>query len=275
VPQKLQIRKPLPTDVPGPRTSHTPTTSPSRGLAFESNATRNEGEPGFRSSSDKLSNLLNELHHLDLSGEVVIDGRRPLYGGCADVFKGYLVVENKPVAVKRLRIYPGSNNDVSKNILKEIYVWSKLSHTNVLPLLGYVIEQNYPSLVSEWMVKGSLRSYMNMLSTARLFVMAIGIARGLRYLHVKGVIHADLKTDNVLISSSGDPLLADFGISRLASSSTIGFTTDSVRGSTRWMACELLVISENEDDGPPRHNEKTDVWSYGMTLLELISGNVP
>ncbi len=73
--------------------------------------------------------------------------------------------------------------------------------------------------------------------------------------------------DNVLVSDMGIPLLTDFGISRLESSSTTGYNTESVRGSTRWLAYEFFEISDNDDDPPPGHNEKTDVWSYGMTLL--------
>lgn len=69
------------------------------------------------------------------------------------------------------------------------------------------------------------------------------------------------------MSSSGVPLLTDFGISRLESSSGTGYNTDSVRGSTRWLAYEFFQISDNDDDPPPGHNKKTDVWSYGMTLL--------
>ncbi len=69
------------------------------------------------------------------------------------------------------------------------------------------------------------------------------------------------------MSDMGTPLLTDFGISRLESSSTTGYNTESVRGSTRWLAYEFFEISDNDDDPPPGHNEKTDVWSYGMTLL--------
>ncbi len=97
--------------------------------------------------------------------------------------------------------------------------------------------------------------------------------------------------DNVLVSDTGTPLLTDFGISRLDSASTTGFNTDSVKGSTRWMSYEFFI--DKDEDAPPRHNEKTDVWSYGMTVLvsasfrcsrsvclssylqELITGGIP
>jgi len=229
------------------------------------------------SPSEKLlSHVLSRLSHLDLSGNIIVDEYLvPSQGGYADVFKGYCSSLNRTVAVKRLRLHVGANWDVDKNFAKEIRIWSELVHPNVLPLLGYMIEGSYPSLVSEWMEKGSLRSRMMELSTTELYFMSLGIASGLAYLHSRNVIHADLKSDNVLVSSTGTPLLTDFGISKLQSSSTTGYNTETIRGSTRWLACEFFEISDNDDEPPPTHNEKTDVWSFGMTILELLSGDVP
>ncbi|KLO07120.1 kinase-like protein [Schizopora paradoxa] len=222
-----------------------------------------------------LSRILNKLIHLDLSDDVTVDNRSvPAQGGYADVYIGQSRRYGRKVAVKRLRLHVGGNWDVVKNFAKEIRIWSELNHKNVLPLLGYMIEGNYMSLVSEWMERGSLRSCMPKLSTRDLFIMSIGIADGLAYLHSRNVIHSDLKTDNVLVSLDGTPLLTDFGVSRLESSSTTGYNTETVRGSTRWLSFEFFEISD-DDLPPPTHNEKTDVWSLGMTILELITGDVP
>jgi len=230
------------------------------------------------SSEKLLSHSLTGRSHLDLTGNVIEEKSFiAAQGGYADVYKGSCLIRGKrvQVAIKRLRIHVGVDWDVVKNFAKEIRVWAKLSHPNVLPLLGYTMEGKYPSLLSEWMERGSLKFCMTKLSMSELFSMAVGIAQGLSYLHSNGVIHCDLKTDNVLVSDVGTPLLTDFGISRLQSSSTTGYNTESVRGSTRWLAYEFFDISDNDDDAPPGHNEKTDVWSYGMTLLELITGDVP
>ncbi len=106
-----------------------------------------------------------------------------------------------------------------------------------------------------------------------------GIASGLAYLHSRGVIHADLKSvskfvsvflfhfnslsekQNVLISSDGTPLLADFGLS-LTMSDSQAMTTTSARGSLRWMAPELF----RSDSGgkPSKQNKTSDVWAFGM-----------
>ena len=92
----------------------------------------------------------------------------------------------------------------------------------------------------------------------------LGIAEGLKYLHDEGVIHSDIKAGNVLISSIGVPRICDFGISRmLASSQTFDVTTSGhLKGTTRWMAKELMMIG----DPPPAHTFQTDVWAFGMTV---------
>lgn len=115
------------------------------------------------------------------------------------------------------------------------------------------------------------------------YCQILGIAEGVEYLHLQGVIHSDIKAvslsvrrpcnttvtgeqDNVLVSSSGIPRICDFGISRmLAASQTIGATstqTGGVRGSVRWMAPELILPSES----PVIHSTQTDIWAFGMTV---------
>jgi len=181
---------------------------------------------------------------------------RTRHGGAADVFVGYFVGTNAKVAVKRLRLNILGDENIAKNIAKEIRIWSDLEHPNVLPLLGYRIEGDYPSLVSSWMEKGSLREYMLKIGRKETVVMILGIARGLEYIHsTNNGIHSDVKSDNVLVSPEGTALLTDFGISRMDALSA-GYTTRSVGGSTRWQAFELLDIKNDgsrtnsyEDDG--------------------------
>lgn len=227
--------------------------------------------------------LLKTPLHLDLTGKVTVDYSITIVkGGYGDVHKGDCPALGCNVAVKRLRIEAGRDTD-KRNFARELNVWHRLSHPNVLPLLGYILEENRLSLVSAWMEKGSLRIVMGTLTVPEIFSMSVGIARGLYYLHSNGVIHADLKTDNVLVSPTGVPLLADFGISKLdptSSSSPAFLSSGSGRGSYRWLAYEFVKFCDDEDEDAnsterPRHDEKTDVWAYGMTMLELVTGELP
>lgn len=106
-------------------------------------------------------------------------------------------------------------------------------------------------------------------SATHIKYQIIGIAEGLKYLHDEGVIHSDIKADNILISNDGAPRICDFGISRmLAVSQTLNSsTTGHTRGSVRWMAIELLNI----DDQTPAHTIETDIWAFGMTVHVWLS----
>ncbi|KLO13905.1 kinase-like protein, partial [Schizopora paradoxa] len=163
-------------------------------------------------------------------------------------------------------------------------VWASLKHENVLPLLGvYTGAANrLPSLVSEWMEDGTMTNYMRTFPPCSLETqrMVSSIASGLAYLHENGVIHADLKTQNVLISAKKTPLLTDFGFSLIrrqsqttAQSFVTNPSTNNSHGTVRWMAPELFAP---QSDGIYHKNDKeTDVWAYGMVIYELLTWKVP
>jgi len=228
------------------------------------------------SSKELLARVLGERKHLDLTDKVFVEKNavRARHGGAADVFEGHIINTNMKVAVKRLRLNILGDEKIAKNIAKEIRIWSDFRHPNVLPLLGYQMEGGYPSLISEWVERGSLREYMHHIGRKESIVMMLGVARGLKYIHSsKDAIHSDVKSDNILVSPEGTALLTDFGISRMDALSA-GYTTRSVGGSTRWQAFELLDI-KNDGSPAPTHTKMTDVWAFGMTVYELLTHEVP
>lgn len=134
-----------------------------------------------------------------------------------------------------------------------------------------------PSMVSEWMQNGTMHDYIRRFPRGGTIarIMLRGVASGLAYLHAKEVIHADLKSQNIMISPYGIPLLADFGLSLALSQSqyTSGTTATTTKGTVRWMAIELLV--PNDSGIPTKHDEKSDVWAFGMVIYELLSWKAP
>ncbi|KAI6000349.1 kinase-like domain-containing protein, partial [Pisolithus orientalis] len=153
---------------------------------------------------------------------------------------------------------------------REVHVWSKLRHENIVRMLGISTQFDYTiSIISEWMPLGNAHTYVQNIENDPRPLLE-DVARGLDYLHsheLGPVVHGDLKGLNVLVSSDRRALLSDFGLTTL-NLSTFNMTVDAIRGgSCHWMAPELL------DDCPV--SMESDVWAFGMTTLELFIRAVP
>ncbi|THG99472.1 hypothetical protein EW145_g7261 [Phellinidium pouzarii] len=235
-----------------------------------------------------LYQTLKNLNNLDLTAQVTFDDSdlRIRGGGYADVYIGTYMHLGRgaiKVAIKRLRFYSkDSLRELAKLVAREIYIWSKLEHPNVLQLLGYIIEKDgLPSLVSEWMENGSVLEYVKGSEECDIMPLVRGIADGLAYLHENDVVHSDIKSsagkDNVLVSSSGIARICDFGISRAINATQMALGGDTTliggpNGSARWIAYELFANSEEYR----KPSKESDVWAFGMTVYkELLAKEIP
>jgi len=119
------------------------------------------------------------------------------------------------------------------------------------------------------MANGTVLSYMQKHPSMDHLKMVVGIAKGLSYLHSREpvIVHGDLRTGNILVSDTGVPCLTDFGLSRILNETGGMSTSSDAAGSLRWMSPELL-----HDD---KVSESSDVWAYGMTMLEITTGKRP
>ncbi|KAL4079686.1 kinase-like domain-containing protein [Scleroderma citrinum] len=150
-----------------------------------------------------------------------------------------------------------------------MHLWSKLRHENIVPLLGITTKfDDTVSIVSEWMVNGNAHDYVQSRANDPRPLL-LGIAHGLHYLHSQPnpVLHGDLKGYNVLISADGRALLSDFGLSHSATSSFSMSISKPLGGSVPWMSPEHIDEFEI--------SVATDIWSFGMTALELFTGQAP
>ncbi|KIK19691.1 hypothetical protein PISMIDRAFT_30210 [Pisolithus microcarpus 441] len=162
---------------------------------------------------------------------------------------------------------------------RELGVWKKLDHKNVLPLFGIAFGFGfYPAMVCPWAPNGPLSQYLQLrhstLPVAEKFQILDDVASGLQYLHKNHVTHGDLTGNNILIFGDGRAVLADFGMST-ALKELWGSTyfTESARGTLRWAAPELFQCNEDGTTGfagPP-----CDVYSFGSIILQVISGKAP
>ncbi|KIK48608.1 hypothetical protein CY34DRAFT_8177 [Suillus luteus UH-Slu-Lm8-n1] len=187
------------------------------------------------------------------------------------------------VAIKAFR-YPDQYDDserINKKIAREIGILTILRHDNIVPLLGTATgfgrRPELPSLVTPWIPNGTLNVYLashyndlTMLDRSR---MLEGVSAGLRYLHSVPVVHGDITGANILIDEGGQAKLIDFGLSSvvlpLFGQSHLAATSIHA-GAIRYAAPELL-----SDDVGDLLLEKTDIYSFGCVMLQILSGRHP
>ncbi|KAH7841122.1 hypothetical protein Vadar_025841 [Vaccinium darrowii] len=193
-------------------------------------------------------------------------------GGFGSVFKGKL--ENGClVAVKVLKGLKGNGDE----FINEVATISRTSHVNVVTLLGFCFEGCHRALIYEFMPNGSLDKFIHdggsltyrQLGWETLYQIAVGIARGLEYLH-RGcntrILHFDIKPHNILLNEHFCPKISDFGLAKLCPQKDSIVSLIGARGTVGYIAPE--VFSRNF--GGVSH--KSDVYSYGMMILEMVGG---
>ncbi|KAJ3338741.1 hypothetical protein HDU93_009147 [Gonapodya sp. JEL0774] len=141
-------------------------------------------------------------------------------GGYGIVYKGIWRFGRAPVAVKLLRDSAAYSTEVQENFLNEVEVWWKLKHQNILPLLGACIDaQGEPYMISPLMENGSVMEYLYKHPEAntprRKLELLSDICSGLDYLHEMGIIHTDLKPNNILVDKQGNAVVTDFGFAKV------------------------------------------------------------
>ncbi|CAM8989603.1 unnamed protein product [Rhodiola kirilowii] len=190
-------------------------------------------------------------------------------GGFGTVYKGQLV-DGQEIAVKRLSANSGQGDAEFKN---EVLLLAKLQHKNLVELLGFCLKGQERLLIYEFVPNASLDQFLFNpsksvhLNWERRQKIIKGIARGLLYLHEDSrlrIIHRDLKTSNVLLDANMNPKIADFGMARLFVVDQTRAETNRVVGTYGYMAPEYAMNGQ--------FSPKTDVYSFGVIIMELISG---
>ncbi|KAI3729567.1 hypothetical protein L6452_18228 [Arctium lappa] len=190
-------------------------------------------------------------------------------GGFGSVYKGCLA-DGTEVAVKELKIGGGQGE---REFSAEVEIISRIHHRYLVSLVGYCISENKRLLVYEYVPNNTLYFHLHgselVLDWPTRVKVASGAARGIAYLHEDchpRVIHRDIKSSNILLDKNFEARVADFGLAKLAADLNTHITT-RVMGTFGYMAPEYASSG--------KLTEKSDVFSFGVVLLELITGRKP
>ncbi|KAL1569569.1 protein kinase superfamily [Salvia divinorum] len=194
-------------------------------------------------------------------------------GGFGDVYKAQLK-DGSVVAIKKL-IHVSGQGD--REFTAEMETIGKIKHRNLVPLLGYCRVGDERLLVYEYMKYGSLEDVLHDRRKAGISLnwsarrkIAIGAARGLAFLHhncIPHIIHRDMKSSNVLLDENLEARVSDFGMARLMSAMDTHLSVSTLAGTPGYVPPEYYQSF--------RCSTKGDVYSYGVVLLELLTGRKP
>ncbi|KAI4381809.1 hypothetical protein MLD38_007848 [Melastoma candidum] len=186
-------------------------------------------------------------------------------GSYGDLYRGTYC--GQEVAIKILK--PGrANAALLKDFAQEIYIMRKIRHKNVVQFIGACTCPPNLCIVTEFMSRGSLYDYLHkhngMFKLPSLLKVAMDVSKGMNYLHQNNIIHRDLKTANLLMDENEVVKVADFGVARVQAETGV-MTAET--GTYRWMAPEVI------EHRP--YDNKADVFSFGIVLWELLTGELP
>ncbi|KAG9042416.1 hypothetical protein FS837_010899 [Tulasnella sp. UAMH 9824] len=208
----------------------------------------------------------------DMKGEVVKS--RPHYecqGTTFDVFKAAWLTK-RWVAAKRFRVieYDEKDEKSQRRFTRQMNIWRSLKHPNILPVFGICrFEADKPPyLISPWMKYGDVRKYMKQFAgKVDKLKLIYEIALGLQYIHSVGILHGNLNPTNVLVNIDHRVRLTGFSLSKVMHEEASITKTLTVNDCFRWWSPETSLRKVM--------SEQSDIWSWGMTTLEILSEQYP
>ena len=215
-----------------------------------------------------FSDLPSSLNYI-VKYENIVFGPLIGEGEAGKVYRGRLKMRdqtNVECAIKILHCRSLSAYDYEM-YRREIFTMSLLRHPSLVKFYGYTTEPPF-CVLTEYMVNGSLYDFLLQhpkdITPTDKTLIALDVARGLEFLHGRGIIHRDLKSLNILLDSRKRAKITDFGLTRMKSKDPM----TGLVGTSHWMAPEVLMSS-------PFYDEKVDIYSFGILMWELLTSECP
>ncbi|MFS8023909.1 putative protein kinase RLK-Pelle-DLSV family [Helianthus anomalus] len=236
-------------------------------LRFGTRAGDGDGE-----SEDSLRNswdLFFDLHSLQAATDFFSDSNQLGHGGFGPVYKGVLG-NGEQVAIKKLSL---TSRQGIREFTNEVKLLLKIQHKNLVTLLGCCVQGPEKMLVYEYLPNKSLdyilfdKEKSPSLHWTQRFQIIVGVIRGLLYLHEEApvrIIHRDIKASNILLDDKLNPKISDFGLARLFPGDDTHLNTFKISGTHGYMAPEYAMHGYL--------SVKADVFSFGILVLEIVSG---
>jgi serine/threonine protein kinase len=191
-------------------------------------------------------------------------------GGVATVYKAYHAALDRDVAIKVL--HPAFKNDPQffARFQREARIVAKLEHSHIVPVYDFNEHEGEPYLVMRYVQGGTLKYHLKNtpMDPAEVLRLMRPICSALTYAHKQGVLHRDIKPSNIMLAKDGSVFLTDFGLARMTEIGESTLSKDMMVGTPQYISPEQAQGLKDLDD-------RTDIYSLGVILFEMLTGSVP
>jgi len=191
-------------------------------------------------------------------------------GGTAAVFKAHHSVLDRHVALKILHPTFLEDSDFLRRFQREARVVAGFDHPNIVPLFDFAEHRGMPYLVMKFIQGETLKTRLarGPVSSQQTLQIVGAVGEALSYAHERGVLHRDIKPSNVLLGEEGSVFLSDFGLARIVSEGESTLSREMTMGTAEYISPEQIRAEPDLD-------ERTDIYSFGVLIYELVAGHVP
>jgi hypothetical protein len=192
------------------------------------------------------------------------------HGGMAKVYLARQTDLRRLVALKELSALGAADATTARRFVRESRLAGSLNHPNIVTVHDFFEDRNTPYIAMEYLERGSLRPVIDRLTFAQIAGVIEGLLAGLRHAHERGIVHRDVKPENLMISAESRVKIADFGIAKATDevrATTLLTATGTTIGTPTYMAPEQAM---GQEIGP-----WTDLYAVGMIAFELLAGRLP